>query len=63
MRAHYFPTYYGAFVLDPEGRNIEAVCLRPGFIAEEWGILGWGAFTSVVGVAGYSLANYFGYLA
>lgn len=26
VRAHYHPTYYGAFVLDPEGHNIEAVC-------------------------------------
>jgi catechol 2,3-dioxygenase-like lactoylglutathione lyase family enzyme len=26
VRPHYHPTYYGAFVLDPEGRNIEAVC-------------------------------------
>ena len=24
-RAHHHPNYYGAFVLDPEGRNIEAV--------------------------------------
>jgi catechol 2,3-dioxygenase-like lactoylglutathione lyase family enzyme len=26
VRAHYHPTYYGAFVLDPDGHNIEAVC-------------------------------------
>jgi catechol 2,3-dioxygenase-like lactoylglutathione lyase family enzyme len=25
-RAHYHPNYYGAFVLDPDGHNIEAVC-------------------------------------
>ncbi len=25
-RAHYHPDYYGAFVLDPDGHNIEAVC-------------------------------------
>jgi catechol 2,3-dioxygenase-like lactoylglutathione lyase family enzyme len=24
-RPHYHPTYYGAFVLDPDGNNIEAV--------------------------------------
>ena len=30
IRAHYHPNYYGAFVLDPEGRNIEAVCHAPG---------------------------------
>ena len=29
IRAHYHPNYYGAFVLDPEGHNIEAVCHRP----------------------------------
>jgi catechol 2,3-dioxygenase-like lactoylglutathione lyase family enzyme len=26
FRAHYHPNYYGAFVLDPDGHNIEAVC-------------------------------------
>ena len=30
VRAHYHPNYYGAFVLDPDGHNIEAVCHRPG---------------------------------
>ena len=25
-RPHYHPNYYGAFVLDPDGHNIEAVC-------------------------------------
>jgi len=29
LRAHYHPNYYGAFVLDPEGHNIEAVCHAP----------------------------------
>lgn len=29
IRAHYHPNYYGAFVLDPDGNNIEAVCHRP----------------------------------
>jgi catechol 2,3-dioxygenase-like lactoylglutathione lyase family enzyme len=29
-RAHYHPNYYGAFVLDPDGHNIEAVCHDPG---------------------------------
>jgi len=29
LRAHYHPSYYGAFVLDPDGNNIEAVCHRP----------------------------------
>jgi catechol 2,3-dioxygenase-like lactoylglutathione lyase family enzyme len=26
LRAHYHEDYYGAFVLDPDGHNIEAVC-------------------------------------
>ena len=26
IRAHYHPNYYGAFVLDLDGHNIEAVC-------------------------------------
>ena len=26
IRAHYHPNYYGAFVRDPDGRNIEAMC-------------------------------------
>lgn len=29
IRAQYHPTYYGAFVLDPDGHNIEAVCHAP----------------------------------
>ena len=29
VRAHYHPDYYGAFVLDPDGHNIEAVCRKP----------------------------------
>jgi catechol 2,3-dioxygenase-like lactoylglutathione lyase family enzyme len=29
IRAHYHPNYYGAFVLDPDGHNIEAVCHSP----------------------------------
>ncbi|SRR5579884_1699656 len=30
LRSHYHPNYYAAFVLDPDGHNIEAVCHRPG---------------------------------
>ena len=26
LRPNYHPNYYGAFVLDPDGYNIEAVC-------------------------------------
>jgi catechol 2,3-dioxygenase-like lactoylglutathione lyase family enzyme len=29
LRPHYDPDYYGAFVLDPDGHNIEAVCRHP----------------------------------
>ena len=25
----YHPHYYGAFVLDPDGNNVEAVCHKP----------------------------------
>ncbi len=28
-RPIYHPSYFGAFVLDPDGNNIEAVCHRP----------------------------------
>ena len=30
MREIYHPHYYGAFVLDPDGNNVEAVCHTPG---------------------------------
>jgi catechol 2,3-dioxygenase-like lactoylglutathione lyase family enzyme len=29
VREIYHPTYYGAYVLDPDGHNIEAVCHKP----------------------------------
>jgi catechol 2,3-dioxygenase-like lactoylglutathione lyase family enzyme len=29
LRPHYHAHYYGAFVLDPDGHNIEAVCHAP----------------------------------
>ncbi len=29
IRPHYHENYYGAFVLDPDGNNIEAVCHAP----------------------------------
>ena len=29
IRPHYHANYYGAFVLDPDGHNIEAVCHAP----------------------------------
>lgn len=29
IRAHYHPDYYGAFVFDPDGNNVEAVCHVP----------------------------------
>ena len=29
LREHYHPHYYGAFVLDADGNNIEAVCHTP----------------------------------
>jgi catechol 2,3-dioxygenase-like lactoylglutathione lyase family enzyme len=29
LRPEYHPNYYGAFVLDPDGHNVEAVCHHP----------------------------------
>jgi catechol 2,3-dioxygenase-like lactoylglutathione lyase family enzyme len=29
IRETYHPNYYGAFVIDPDGHNIEAVCHKP----------------------------------
>lgn len=29
LRADYAPTYYAAFLLDPDGHNVEAVCHGP----------------------------------
>jgi catechol 2,3-dioxygenase-like lactoylglutathione lyase family enzyme len=29
IRAHYDENYYAAFVLDPDGHNIEVVCTKP----------------------------------
>ncbi|MGZ3280393.1 MAG: VOC family protein [Caulobacteraceae bacterium] len=29
LRPHYHPDYYGAFLLDPDGINVEAVCHAP----------------------------------
>jgi catechol 2,3-dioxygenase-like lactoylglutathione lyase family enzyme len=29
LRPHYHPNYYGAFVRDPDGHNVEAVCHEP----------------------------------
>ncbi len=30
LRADYSPTYYAAFLIDPDGNNVEAVCLKAG---------------------------------
>ena len=30
LRPHYHPNYYGAFAIDPDGHNIEAVCHSAG---------------------------------
>jgi catechol 2,3-dioxygenase-like lactoylglutathione lyase family enzyme len=29
VRAHYNANYYAAFIIDPDGHNIEAVCQKP----------------------------------
>jgi hypothetical protein len=28
LRADYAPKYYAAFLIDPDGNNVEAVCMR-----------------------------------
>jgi hypothetical protein len=28
LRTDYSPDYYGAFVIDPDGNNVEAVCFK-----------------------------------
>ena len=30
IRANYHANYYAAFVIDPDGHNVEAVCQKPG---------------------------------
>lgn len=30
VRPHYHPNYYGAFIIGPDGHNIEAVCHKAG---------------------------------
>jgi catechol 2,3-dioxygenase-like lactoylglutathione lyase family enzyme len=30
LRPHYHPHYYAAFVIDPDGHHLEAVCHQPG---------------------------------
>jgi catechol 2,3-dioxygenase-like lactoylglutathione lyase family enzyme len=37
IREHYHPNYYGAFVIGPDGHNIEAVCHLP-VDAPEYGL-------------------------
>lgn len=29
LRPHYHPSYYGAFVIGPDGHNVEVVCHKP----------------------------------
>jgi len=33
LRPSYHPDYYGAFILDPDGNNLEAVCHEPALTA------------------------------
>lgn len=30
LRLHYGPNYFAAFVIDPDGHRLEAVCKEPG---------------------------------
>ena len=36
LRPQYHENYYGAFVLDPDGHNIEAVCHSPGQFEDQF---------------------------
>ena len=40
LRPHYHPNYYAAFVLDPDGHNVEAVCHAPGVAADQQEFVG-----------------------
>jgi hypothetical protein len=60
VREEYFSTYYAAFVLDPEGRNIEAVCMMPAFWAEKWGCVGWSAVAVVAAAVGAGVGRWWG---
>ena len=46
VRAIYHPHYYGAYVLDPDGHNIEAVCHRPGVVPRSSSVNGERLFTT-----------------
>jgi catechol 2,3-dioxygenase-like lactoylglutathione lyase family enzyme len=35
VRAIYHPDYYGGYVLDPDGNNVEAVCQQPAYRRSE----------------------------
>ena len=36
LRPHYHANYYAAFVLDPDGHNIEALCHAPGSFEDQF---------------------------
>jgi catechol 2,3-dioxygenase-like lactoylglutathione lyase family enzyme len=36
LRPHYHPNYYAAFVLDPDGHNVEAVCHGSGAFEDQF---------------------------
>ncbi|KDR72802.1 hypothetical protein GALMADRAFT_73233 [Galerina marginata CBS 339.88] len=61
VRPEYLSIYYGAFVLDPEGRNIEAVCIKPAFLAEPWGVVGWLATSGILAAVGSGVAKWQGW--
>ncbi|KAF8249046.1 Glyoxalase/Bleomycin resistance protein/Dihydroxybiphenyl dioxygenase [Wilcoxina mikolae CBS 423.85] len=60
VREEYYSMYYAAFVKDPEGRNIEAVCMMPAFWAEKWGCVGWSGVAVVVAVVGAGVGRWWG---
>ena len=62
LRPQYCQTYYAAYMLDPEGRNIEAVCSKPAILAEPWGYVGWGTTVLLGGGAVGLFGKYMGWL-
>ena len=64
LAAALHPNYYGAFVLDPDGHNIEAVCHAPGDSlvpakagTQEQGRCRWRHLAPVISCSGFPLSR------
>lgn len=56
VRPQYTRTYYAAYVFDPEGRNIELMCMWPGILAEP---TSWNVFVALTAVLLGVIVGYF----